>query len=136
MACSDANARVVCLVDDDSSLRKSLGRLLESAGYEVLPFAESEAFLRYVATHFVPVVVLDVWMETMSGMELLAHLCARSPQTRVIFITGREDRAAEATVMEAGASAFLLKPLDDKRFLSAVEFAFADSSSNNGGTSS
>jgi FixJ family two-component response regulator len=63
----------------------------------------------------------------MSGMELLTHLCARSPQTRVIFITGREDRAAEATVMEAGASAFLLKPLDDQRFLAAVESAFTNS---------
>ena len=125
-------ARVVCLVDDDSSLRKSLSRLLESAGYEVLPFAESEVFLRYIATHPVPVVIVDVWMETMSGMELLVHLCARSPQTRVIFITGREDRAAEATVMEAGAPAFLLKPLDDKRFLSAVELAFTDSVFKNG----
>jgi FixJ family two-component response regulator len=123
----DDDARVVCLVDDDLSLRKSLGRLLESAGYQVLAFAESEVFLKYIATHFVPVVVLDLWMGSMSGMELLTHLCARSPQTRVIFITGREDRAAEATVMEAGASAFLLKPLDDQRFLAAVESAFTNS---------
>lgn len=123
---SDVAARRVCLVDDDSSLRKSLSRLLESADYEVLAFAEPETFLQHLATHVVPVAIVDIWMETMNGLELLVHLCARSPQTRVIFITGREDRAAEATVMEAGATAFLLKPLDDKRFLSAVELAFAD----------
>ena len=98
-------------------------------------FAEPEAFLRHLATHPVPVVIVDIWMETMNGLELLVHLCARSPQTRVIFITGREDRAAEATVMEAGATAFLLKPLDDKRFLSAVELAFADWYSKQGLTS-
>ena len=45
-------------------------------------------------------------MENMTGMELLAHLCARSPETRAIFITGHEDHAAEALVMAAGAFAF------------------------------
>ena len=58
----------------------------------------------------VRLVVLDIWMERMTGMELLAHLCARSPETRVIFITGHEDRAAEATVMQAGASGFSSSP--------------------------
>ena len=64
-------------------------------------------------------------MERMTGMELLAHLCARSPQTRVIFITGQEDPAAEATVMAAGAFAFLLKPFDDDEFLHEVHRALS-----------
>jgi FixJ family two-component response regulator len=120
---------IVCLVDDDSSVRKSLGRLLQSAGFEVHPFSQAEAFLEHVSTHFVPVAVLDVWMEKMTGMELLAHLCARSPRTRVIFITGHEDMAAKAVVMRAGAFAFLFKPVDDGEFLSAVERAFRGASS-------
>ena len=115
---------IVCLVDDDSSVRKSLGRLLESAGFEVRAFSEPEAFLDHVCTHFVPVAVLDIWMERMTGMELLAHLCARSPRTRVIFITGHEDVAAKAVVTRAGAFAFFLKPVDNAEFLSAVERAF------------
>jgi len=115
---------IVRLVDDDSSVRKSLGRLLESAGFEVQAFSEPEAFLDHVSTHFVPVAVLDIWMETMTGMELQAHLCARSPRTRVIFITGNEDVAAKAIVMRAGAFAFFLKPVNDSEFLSAVERAF------------
>ena len=120
----------VCLVDDDASVRKSIARLLESSGFKVDAFSEPEAFLTHLATHFVPVAVLDIWMNNITGMVLLAHLCARSPQTRVIFITGREDYAAETTVKQAGAFAFFLKPFDNKRFLAAVQDAFAHTSSD------
>jgi len=115
----------VCLVDDDASVRKSIARLLESSGFKVDAFSEPDAFLTHLAAHFVPVAVLDIWMNNITGMVLLANLCARSPQTRVIFITGRDDYAAETTVKQAGAFAFFLKPFDNKRFLAAVRDAFA-----------
>jgi FixJ family two-component response regulator len=115
---------VVCLVDDDESVRKSIVRVLESAGFKVQAFSEPDAFLRHLRMHSVPVAILDIWMDNMTGMELLAHLCARSPKTRVIFITGREDHAAEATVMQAGAFAFFVKPFDNNGFLAAVRSAF------------
>ena len=116
-------APVVCLVDDDESVRKSIVRVLESAGFKVQAFSEPDAFLRHLRMHSVPVAILDIWMDNMTGMELLAHLCARSPNTRCIFITGREDHAAEMTVMQAGAFAFFVKPFDNKRFLQAVQDA-------------
>jgi FixJ family two-component response regulator len=118
-----AHAEVVCLVDDDPSVRKSVSRLLESDGFSARAFSEPEAFLDHLATNSVPLAVLDIWMESMTGMELLAHLCAKSPDTRVIFITGHEDRAAETTVMQAGAFAFFIKPFDDDQFLDAVHRA-------------
>jgi FixJ family two-component response regulator len=121
---------VVCVVDDDPSVRKSLVRLLESSGFTVNAFGEPETFLAHLTAHSVPVAVLDIWMENMTGMELLAHLCARSPDTRVIFITAHEDRAAEATVMQAGAFAFFTKPFDNVRFLAAVRDAFGHTSLN------
>lgn len=121
----EPSPRIVCLVDDDASVRKSLGRLLESAGLAVNAFSQPEAFLDHVSTHFVPVAIVDIWMERMTGMEVLAHLCARSPRTRVIFITGHEDIAAKAVVLRAGAFAFLLKPVNDDELLGAVERAFA-----------
>jgi FixJ family two-component response regulator len=120
---------VVCLVDDDPSVRKSVTRLLESSGFSVNAFSEPEAFLGHLTAHSVPVAVLDIWMNKITGMVLLAHLCARSPKTRVIFITGREDHAAETTVKQAGAFAFFLKPFDNKRFLAAVRDAFDQTSS-------
>jgi len=119
----------VCLVDDDASVRRSIARFLESSGFKVDTFSEPEAFLTHLATHSVPVAVLDIWMSNMTGMVLLAHLCARSPKTRVIFITGREDHAAETTVKQAGAFAFFNKPFDNKRFLASVRDAFTHTSS-------
>ena len=118
-----APAEIVCLVDDDPSVRKSVSRLLEIAGFEVRAFGEPKVFLEHLAKNPVPVVILDIWMESMTGMELLAHLCARSPDTRAIFITGRDDHAARATVMQAGAFAFLIKPFDDNQLLSEVHRA-------------
>jgi FixJ family two-component response regulator len=114
------SSEIVCLVDDDPSVLRSVGRLLESDGFSVSAFSEPETFLEYLAANSVPLVVLDIWMEKMTGMELLAHLCATSPGTRVIFITGREDPAAEAVVKQAGAFAFFIKPFDNDQFLNAV----------------
>lgn len=125
---SDLFAPVVCVVDDDDSVRKSLGRLLESVGFKVESFSDPDAFLAYLVSHSVQLVILDIWMDNMTGMELLAHLCARSPSTRVIFITAHEDHAAEATVMQAGAFAFFLKPFDNALFLGAVHRALHQTS--------
>ena len=124
----DLYSPAVCLVDDDASVRKSLTRLLDSAGFTVESFSEPEAFLAYLAKHSVRLAILDIWMDNMTGMELLAHLCARSPSTRVIFVTGHEDHAAETTVMQAGAFAFFIKPLDNARFLGAVQRALNQTS--------
>ena len=121
---SPTTSEEICyLVDDDPSMRKSISRLLELEGFKVRAFGDPEDFLNEMATNHVRLVVLDIWMERMTGMELLAHLCARSPETRVIFITGHEDHAAEATVMGAGAAGFFLKPLDNERFIAAVRDA-------------
>ena len=117
------SAEICYVVDDDPSVRKSITRLLELEGFKVRAFGDPEDFLNQMATNPVRLVVLDIWMQQMTGMEVLAHLCARWPGTRVIFITGHEDRAAEATVMQAGASGFFIKPLENEKFISAVQDA-------------
>ena len=121
---SPTTSEEICyVVDDDPSVRKSITRLLELEGFKVRAFGDPEDFLNEMATNAVRLVVLDIWMERMTGMEVLAHLCARWPGTRVIFITGHQDRAAEATVMQAGASGFFIKPLDNEKFIAAVQDA-------------
>jgi FixJ family two-component response regulator len=119
-SCPSTPEEICYLVDDDASMRKSISRLLELEGFKVRAFGDPGDFLNELATNHVRLVVLDIWMERMTGMELLAHLCARSPETRVIFITGHEDHAAEATVMRAGAAGFFIKPLDNEKFIAAV----------------
>ena len=114
---------VVCLVDDDSSIRRSITRMLQLDGVDVRAFDDPQEFLAYLALNAVRLAILDIWMEPMTGMEVLTHLCSRSPHTRVIFITGREDEAAEHTVRQAGAFAFFMKPFDDNEFLRTVHRA-------------
>jgi two-component system response regulator FixJ len=117
------SSEIVCLVDDDPMVLRSTGRLLVSDGFAVRPFNKGKDFIAYVASHEVPLVVLDIWMEEMSGLEVLARLCAISPQTHVIVITGREDSAARITAMQIGIVAFLIKPFNDEKFLAAVHNA-------------
>lgn len=122
---------VVCLVDDDPSIRQSVACLLESDELAVRSFGEPEEFLTYIKANPVKLAIVDIWMKPMTGMELLAHLCAYSPQTRVIFITGRKDDTAKGIVMQAGAFGFFLKPFENDEFLASVHQALGDAVSDN-----
>ena len=113
----------VCIIDDDPSVLKSLHYLLASGGYRVRPFHKAEEFLVYAKTNQVPLVVTDVWMDQVTGLEVLARLCAISPKTKVIVMTAREDLAARATAMAIGPAAYFIKPFDDEKFLTAVRDA-------------
>jgi FixJ family two-component response regulator len=115
-----SDTEIVCLVDDDPLVLRSTGLLLASEGFAVRQFDKGEDFIAYVGAHEVPLVVLDIWMEEMTGLEVLARLCAISPQTHVVVITGREDSAARMTAMQIGTVAFLIKPFDDEQFLEMV----------------
>lgn len=110
----------VCLLDDDPSVLRSMTYLLASDGLKVRPFSRAEDFLTHASQHHVPLVVTDIWMDGITGLEVLARLCAISPKTRVIVITAREDMAARATAMAIGPVAFFTKPFDDEEFLGAI----------------
>jgi FixJ family two-component response regulator len=114
---------VVCLLDDDPSVLKAVGRLLSSAGWQVKQFSEPDEFLVYAKIHRVPVAVIDVWMPVMSGLEVQTRLRELSPSTRVIIFTGKDDPRVRSTALNAGASAFLTKPFDDDELLTAVRLA-------------
>ena len=120
---SDEEPNEVCLLDDDLSVLKSMHYLLASEGFQVRPFNKAEDFFVHVGSHKVQVLVTDIWMEGVTGLEVLARLCAISPDTRVIVITAREDLAARATAMAIGPVAFFMKPFDDDKFIAAVRDA-------------
>jgi FixJ family two-component response regulator len=120
-----SDTEIVCLVYDDLSVLKSIERLLASDGFSVCAFDKPKEFLTYVQAHAVPLVVLDIWMEEMSGLEVQAQLSALSPQTRVIIITGREDQTAKLAALQLGVIAFFTKPFDGDQFLNAVRGALA-----------
>ncbi len=120
-----ATAEIVCLVDDDQAVLKSVARLLASDGFQVRGFNEPEKFLDYIQTRPVSIAVLDIWMGQISGLEVQAKLAKLSPQTRVIIMTGRKDPGVEQTAREFGAVAFFIKPFDDQMFLDAVRSALS-----------
>ena len=122
---SSIESAEVCLVDDDGSVLRSMQYLLASDGIKVRAFNKPEEFLAHAATHPVPVVVTDIWMEGVTGLEILARMCALSPRPRVIVITARDDLAARATAMAIGPVAFFIKPFNDEQFLAAVHDALA-----------
>lgn len=116
---------IVYLVDDDSAVLRSIGRLLASDGFSARCFDKPKDFLAHVQTNPVPLVVLDIWMGEMNGLDVQAQIAASSPGTRVIVITGREDSKIKEAALRAGAIAFFSKPFDDGEFLGAVRGALA-----------
>jgi FixJ family two-component response regulator len=116
---------IVCLVDDDSAVLRSIGRLLAADGLAARSFAKPKDFLAHVETNAVPLVVLDLLMGEMNGLEVQAQISALSPGTRVIVITGREDPKMKEAALRAGAVAFFSKPFDDGEFLDAVRRALS-----------
>src|SRR5207247_4117151 len=87
------SSEIVCLVDDDPMMLRATGRLLASDGFAVRPFSNGKEFIAYVGSHDVRLVVLDIRMKEMTGLEALARLCAVSPQTHAIVITAHEHSA-------------------------------------------
>ncbi len=114
-----ATGQVVCLVDDDQSVRESLAGLLRSVGIHVQGFASAEEFL---CAELAPsCLVLDVTMPGMTGGELQEHLLAENRAIPIIFITARTEPALRTRVLELGAIAYLVKPFAETDLLDAVD---------------
>jgi FixJ family two-component response regulator len=120
-----SNPFVVCLLEDDASVLKALGRLLSSAGLHAEKFSDCSEFLCYVRTHRPAVAMVDVCMPQMSGLEVQSRLREVSPSTRVIIFTANPDPRVRTTALNAGASAFFVKPFDDEELLTAIRLALA-----------
>ncbi len=115
----------IWLLDDDASMLKALGRLLNSAGFTVEKFNHPADFLSELEQRECRVAILDVWMPDMNGLEVQACLRRESPKTRIIFITGRDDPSVRQTALDAGAFAFLAKPFEDEVLVQLIREAEA-----------
>ena len=115
----------IWLLDDDASMLKALGRLLNSAGFTVEKFSNPADFLSELEQRECRVAVLDVWMPDMNGLEVQACLRRDSPTTRIIFITGRDDPSVRQAALDAGAFAFLAKPFEDEVLVQLIREAEA-----------
>ncbi len=125
MAATETRTLTVCLLDDDPSVVKATSRLLSSAGWKVDSFTDPAEFLRHAETCQPKVVVLDILMPAMNGLEVQKRLRIISPSSRVVVLTSNDDPGVRAEAMERGAAAFFIKPVDDEEFLAGVEAAFS-----------
>ena len=119
---------LVYVIDDDLSMRKAVGRLLESEDYSVELLTGAREFLAR-APHTGPsCVILDLNMPGLNGLELQEALAGRGRAEQVIFITGGASVPTCVQAMKAGAVDYLSKPFDDESLLSAVKRALERSS--------
>lgn len=113
-------AKHIFLIDDDKSMRDSLRRLLEFFGYQVHVFSCATDFLQ-VQIHVAPAVIItDMRMPDLSGVELQAELYQRGRRIPMIFISGESTTPQVIEAMRGGAVEFLLKPFDREQLLAAV----------------
>jgi FixJ family two-component response regulator len=109
---------VIAIVDDDASVRRSLGRLVRSAGYAVEVFASAHAFLEWLVHAKAACLVLDLSMDEMTGFELQERLTVP-----IVFMTSRHDDATRARLEGSGAAAHLWKPFEGRAMLDAIRRA-------------
>ena len=111
----------IFVVDDDESIRVALKRLMKSAGLQVETFGSAREFINAGVTNRTGILVADVRMPEMSGLELQKQLAASGAKIPVIFISAHEDSQAVELALAAGAVAFLYKPFDDEDLLAAID---------------
>jgi two-component system response regulator FixJ len=117
--------KIVYIVDDDAGVRRSLERLLDSAGLRALSYDSPLAFLDAAVGLSAGCVLLDVRMPEMDGLTLQAWLAKLEVALPVIVITGQGDVQTAVRAMKAGAVDFIEKPYNDESLLNAIETALA-----------
>ena len=116
-------AAAVFVVDDDSSMRDSLRRLISSVGFKVEVFPSAKAFLAARKPDVPGCLVLDVRMPGLSGLDLQRELAATDAELPIIFLTGHGDIPMSVRAMKAGAVEFLTKPFREQELLDAIRGA-------------
>lgn len=113
----------VLIVDDDSEFRRSLSKILSKAGYEVGIASDGQQAKQMLARDVYPIILSDIHMPGMSGLLLLQEIHQHWPKSKVIIITVNGDSSTYKQVMQAGAFAFLNKPVKMKKILSYTNLA-------------
>ncbi len=120
------NGKRILVVDDDAAIRETLARTLSRSGYEVIVSASAEDALSRIQQIDPGLVITDVRMSGMNGIELLGLIRERIPDLHVVVITAFEDMRTAVSAMRAGAFDYLVKPLDLDQIELVIERCFRD----------
>jgi FixJ family two-component response regulator len=110
----------ICIIEDDDSVRRALGRLLRSVGLGVEAFATAEEFLQCFTQTQPSCLILDVHLPGLSGLELQQRLHDEGRTIPIVVITAYADEKVREQAFQAGAIAFLPKPFEELSLLQAV----------------
>lgn len=117
------NTALIRIVDDDPEIRETLGMMLESEGWRQVQYDSAESFLVGDTPSEPGVVLLDIQMGGMNGLDLQILMAERGYALPIIFITGHGNVRTAVDSMRNGAYDFLEKPVDIDRLLSSLEGA-------------
>jgi len=115
--------KIVIVIDDDQSMRETLGRLFRSVGMQVRLFSSASELLATRLPDTAACIVLDVRLPGPSGFELQTELAKQNVRVPIVFITGHGDIPMSVRAMKAGAIDFLIKPFREQDLLDAVNQA-------------
>jgi RNA polymerase sigma factor (sigma-70 family) len=117
---------VIHVVDDDSSFRAAISRLLRKVGFEVTTYESAQQMLDQLPDESkVGCILLDVQIPGLNGPELQARLAERGFSLPIVFLSGHGDISTTVQVIKAGAEDFLTKPVTKEKLLAAIERAIA-----------
>jgi len=116
------NGRIL-VVDDSGLARRRARSILEGAGYEVLEAEDGMSALEHYFVSRPDVVVLDLVMKGMYGLDVLAKLREMDESAKVIVVSADVQTSSQQMVSDAGASGFLIKPLEAEQILALIRTA-------------
>lgn len=121
-----ANSSLVALVDDDASVRRAMARLLAVEGIESVEFDGGREFIDSLKTSIPALVILDLQMPGMNGLQVHDQIRKRHPDLPVIFLSAYGTVPVGVTAVKKGARDFLEKPVDPATLIVAIREALHD----------
>lgn len=116
--------KLIHIVDDEDSIRRSLSFMLKTSGYHVETWASGQAFLKEVKHAEHGCILLDIRMPEIDGLEVQAMLAERGVTMPIVIMTGHGDVSVAIRAMKAGAVDFLEKPFEKATLIAAIEESF------------
>ena len=118
--------RMIYVIDDDESVRRSFGRLFRSADLDVETFSSAEEFLSGPRQKENACILIDIRMSGSTGFDLQQKLASHGIQTPVIVVSASDDAQTRERAREQGAVSFFRKPVDDQALIDAIHWAIGD----------
>lgn len=114
---------VIAIVDDDESVREALASLMNSLGYEAVPYSSGDEFMESAERRRTECLITDVNMPGMTGLQLHQRLIKSGERIPTIFVTAYPDDVVRKNAAQAGVDCYLTKPFREDELLACVRSA-------------